>query len=230
MSIRVLLADDQQLVRAGLRGLLERDPGIEVVAEAEDGLDALRLARQTRPDIALVDIRMPGLDGLAVTRKLVTDPETSGVRIIVLTTFEIDRYIFDALKAGASGFLSKTVSREELCRAVRVVNAGDALLSPSVTQRVIAEFSRRPEPVQTSPERLSSLTAREREVMAMIAAGMSNVEIGQALRMSPLTAKTHVSRIITKLGVRDRTQLVALAYETGLVQPGAGLSPRTSSM
>ncbi len=225
MTIRVLLADDQQLVRAGLRGLLERDPEISVVAEAEDGEEALRLTRQHRPDVAMLDIRMPHLDGLAVTRRLTGEPETANVRIIVLTTFETDAYIFEALKAGASGFLSKTVSREELCRAVKVVAGGEALLSPSVTQRVIEEFSRRPEPVQAAPERLSSLTAREREVMAMIAAGMSNAEVGRALRMSPLTAKTHVSRIITKMGVRDRVQLVALAYETGLVQPGAAGRP-----
>ncbi len=221
MTIRVLLADDQQLVRAGLRGLLERDESISVIAEAEDGEEALRLTRQLQPDVALLDIRMPRLDGLAVAQRLTSDPATANVRIIALTTFEIDTYIFEALKAGASGFLSKTVSREELCRAVHVVAAGEALLSPSVTQRVIAEFSRRPERVRAVPEQLSALTAREREVMTMIAAGMSNTEIGRALRMSPLTAKTHVSRIITKLRVRDRAQLVMLAYETGLAQPGS---------
>lgn len=221
MTIRVLLADDQQLVRAGLRGLLERDSEISVLAEeAADGAEALRLARKHHPDVAMLDIRMPQLDGLAVTRQLTGDPATAGIRIIVLTTFEIDAYIFEALRAGASGFLSKTAGRDELCRAVKVVANGEALLSPGVTQRVIEEFSRRPEPVRSSPQRLSVLTAREREVMAMIAAGMSNAEIGRTLRMSPLTAKTHVSRIINKLGVRDRAQLVALAYETGLVQPG----------
>ncbi|MFG2064846.1 response regulator [Micromonospora sp. NPDC048871] len=223
MTIRVLLADDQQLVRTGLRGLLERDQDITVVAEAADGPEAIRLARQVSPDVALLDIRMPHLDGLAVAQQLTTDPATTSIRIIVLTTFEQDSYIFEALKAGANGFLTKTVSGEELCRAVKVVAAGEALLSPSVTQRVIAEFSRRPEPVKAAPEQLAALTAREREVMLMIAAGLSNVEIGRALRMSPLTAKTHVSRIITKLGVRDRAQLVAMAYESGLVQPGAGL-------
>ncbi|KXK63801.1 LuxR family transcriptional regulator [Micromonospora rosaria] len=229
MTIRVLLADDQQLVRTGLRGLLERDPGIQVVAEAEDGREALRLISEVRPDVALVDIRMPELDGLALTRQVTGDPDLADVRIVVLTTFETDQYIFEALKAGAKGFLTKTVSREELCRAVRVVAAGEALLSPSVTERVIAELSRRPDPVRSSPERLSLLTAREREVMGMIAAGRSNSEIGEALRMSPLTAKTHVSRIITKLRVRDRAQLVTLAYETGLVQPGAGVPPPGSS-
>ncbi|GAA3766535.1 response regulator transcription factor [Plantactinospora mayteni] len=220
MTIRVLLADDQPLVRAGLRGLLGLDGDIEVVAEAADGAEALRLVRRVRPDVALLDIRMPGLDGLTATERITTDPATAGVRIIVLTTYEIDEYIFSALLAGASGFLAKTVSREELCHAVRVVAAGDALLSPSVTRRVIEEFGRRPGPAQGSAERLAGLTAREREVLALVAGGLSNAEIGRALRMSPLTAKTHVSRIITKLGVRDRAQLVMLAYETGLVTPG----------
>ncbi|GIJ78644.1 DNA-binding response regulator, NarL/FixJ family, contains REC and HTH domains [Micromonospora phaseoli] len=225
MTIRVLIADDQQLVRAGLRGLLELDPEIQVVAEAEDGLVALRLTTEHRPDVALVDIRMPELDGLALTRQISADPRLADVRVIVLTTFEIDQYIFEALKAGAKGFLTKTVSRTELCGAVRVVAAGAALLSPSVTEKVIAEFSRRPDPARSSPERLSQLTVREREVLGMIATGRSNSEIGEALRMSPLTAKTHVSRIITKLGVRDRAQLVMIAYETGLVLPGTSENP-----
>jgi DNA-binding NarL/FixJ family response regulator len=225
VGIRVLVADDQELVRAGLRGLLGLDPGIEVVAEAGDGTAALRLVREHRPDVALVDIRMPGVDGLAVTRRITADPELAAVRVVVLTTFETDQYVFEALRAGARGFLTKTVSRPELCRAIRVVAAGEALLSPSVTGRVVAEFARRDEPARLATHRLTPLTDREREVLTMIAAGHRNTEIGAALRMSPLTAKTHVSRIITKLGVRDRAQLVALAYETGLVRPDGDPPP-----
>lgn len=225
MTVRVLLADDQPLVRSGLRGLLERDGGITVVAEAEDGAEALRLARRTQPDVALLDIRMPHTDGITVTRRLAADPDTAAIRVVVLTTFDVDSYIFEALQAGASGFLSKTVSREELCRAVHVVARGEALLSPGVTRTVIAEFARRPGSPHATPERLAPLTSREREVLTAVAAGSSNAEIAQALRMSPLTVKTHVSRIITKLGVRDRTQLVVLAYETGLKVPGVTSQP-----
>ncbi|WP_035855340.1 response regulator [Cryptosporangium arvum] len=214
--IRVLLADDQQLVRVGLRSLLELDGDIEVVAEAADGPEALREAARVAPDVALLDIRMPHLDGLEVTRRLAAaQPD---VRTVILTTFEIDAYVFEALRSGASGFLAKTVSHDELCRAVRVVAGGEALLSPSVTRRVIAEFARRVEPAEPSPERLAALTDREREVLTLVAAGLNNAEIGAALAMSPLTAKTHVTRIITKLAVRDRAQLVVLAYESGLVR------------
>lgn len=183
---------------------------------------ALRLVRAHRPDVALLDIRMPGLDGLAVTRQVVGDPALADVRVVVLTTFETDQYIFEALRAGARGFLTKTVSRQELCRAVRVVAAGEALLSPSVTGRVVAEFAGRPSPPVPpagSADRLAPLTPREREVLGMVASGLSNTEIGTALHLSPLTAKTHVSRIITKLGLRDRAQLVTVAYESGLVRP-----------
>jgi DNA-binding NarL/FixJ family response regulator len=229
LTIRVLVADDQPLVRSGLRGLLERDPLLRVVAEAADGREALRLVTELRPDVALVDIRMPELDGLALTRRITADPALSTVRVVVLTTFETDQYIFEAIRAGAKGFLTKTVSREELCHAMRVVAAGEALLSPSVTERVITELSRRPALARSAPERLAALTAREREVLAMVAAGRSNAEIGAALLMSPLTAKTHVSRIITKLRARDRAQLVALAYETGLVQPGSDQSGQPES-
>ncbi|MEW9547170.1 response regulator [Nonomuraea sp. NPDC050783] len=221
MPIRVLLADDQQLVRAGFRSLLEMDPDITVVAEAEDGVEAVALTRRERPDILLIDIRMPRLDGLAATRQIIADPDLEAVKVIVLTTFEVNEYIFDALKAGASGFLTKTVDSEELRRAVRVVADGEALLTPSVTRRVISEFSQRPvnDLLNKSAQRLGVLTDREREVMAMVAAGMNNTEVGAALHMSPLTAKTHISRIIAKLGIRDRTQLVVLAYESGLVSP-----------
>lgn len=221
MTVRVVVADDQQLVRAGLHRLLELDGGITVVGEAEDGPGALDIVRRERPDVALLDIRMPHLDGIEVTRRLAADPTTAAVRVVVLTTFDIDEYIFAALRAGAGGFLSKTVGREELCRAVHVVAAGDALLSPDVTRRVIAEFGRRPESAPDgAPHQLNALTDRELEVLRLVATGASNEEIGSTLRMSPLTAKTHVSRILAKLAARDRAQLVMLAYETGLVRPG----------
>ncbi|MEV4173339.1 MULTISPECIES: response regulator transcription factor [unclassified Nonomuraea] len=221
MTIRVVLADDQQLVRAGFRSLLEMDADIEVVAEAENGVEAVEVTRRERPDIVLIDIRMPRLDGLAATREIMSDPALEAVKVIVLTTFEVNEYIFDALKAGASGFLTKTVDSDELRRAVRVVADGQALLTPSVTRRVIEEFSQRPDggALDGVGKSLDTLTDREREVMAMVAAGRNNTEIGAALHMSPLTAKTHVSRIIAKLGIRDRTQLVVLAYESGLVSP-----------
>ena len=221
MTIRVVLADDQQLVRAGFRSLLEMDADIEVVAEAENGVEAVEVTRRERPDIVLIDIRMPRLDGLAATREIMSDPALEAVKVIVLTTFEVNEYIFDALKAGASGFLTKTVDSDELRRAVRVVADGQALLTPSVTRRVIEEFSQRPDggALDGVGKSLDTLTDREREVLALVAAGRNNTEIGAALHMSPLTAKTHVSRIIAKLGIRDRTQLVVLAYESGLVSP-----------
>jgi DNA-binding NarL/FixJ family response regulator len=217
--IRVVLADDQALVRAGFRALLDAEPDIEVVGEASDGAHAVRLARQARPDVILMDIRMPGTDGLVATRRIAADPELSATRIVVLTTFELDEYVAEALRAGAAGFLVKNTVPAELIRGVRVVAAGDGLLSPSVTRRVIEQFAARtasPAP----PRRLAELTDREREVVALVGAGLSNAEIAARLVLSPATAKTHVSRAMVKLGVRDRAQLVVFAYEAGLVRPG----------
>ncbi|MFD4573291.1 response regulator [Streptomyces sp. NPDC058417] len=217
--VRVLLADDQSLVRAGFRALLDAQPDIEVVAEAADGEEAVRLTRALRPDVVLMDIRMPVLDGLAATRRLTGDTALDPVRVVVLTTFELDEYVFEAIRSGASGFLVKDTEPDELLRAVRAVVAGDALLSPGVTRRLIAEFAARSkEPA--APAELARLTEREREVMVLVGMGLSNEEIARRLVVSPLTAKTHVSRTMVKLGVRDRAQLVVLAYESGLVRPG----------
>ncbi len=218
--IRVLLADDQPLVRAGLKMLLSTVPDIEVVGEATDGEQAVRLARELTADVVLMDIRMHGMDGLEATRRISVDEDLAGVRVVILTTFDIDDYLFEALQAGASGFLLKDAEPEELVRAVRVAAAGDALLSPSVTRRLIADYSSRPRYRRLSSAGLDVLTEREREVMALVARGLSNEEIAGRLVVSPLTAKTHVSRILAKLGARDRGQLVMLAYELGLVQPG----------
>ncbi|WP_230196960.1 response regulator transcription factor [Streptomyces sp. NBC_00080] len=217
--IRVLLADDQSLVRAGFRALLDAQPDIEVAAEAADGEEAVRVVRELRPDVVLMDIRMPLLDGLAATRRVTDDETLSQVKVIMLTTFELDEYVFEAIRSGASGFLVKDTEPEELLRAVRAVVAGDALLSPGVTRRLIAEFAARSkEPA--AADALSRLTEREREVMALVGIGLSNEEIARRLVVSPLTAKTHVSRTMVKLGARDRAQLVVLAYESGLVRPG----------
>jgi DNA-binding NarL/FixJ family response regulator len=217
--IRVLLADDQSLVRAGFRALLAAQPDIEVAGEAADGEEALRRVSELRPDVVLMDIRMPLLDGLAATRRITDDPELAGVKVVMLTTFELDEYVFDAIRSGASGFLVKDTEPEELLRAVRAVVEGDALLSPGVTRRLIAEFaSRSKAPADFAG--LSELTEREREVMALVGIGLSNDEIARRLVVSPLTAKTHVSRTMVKLGARDRAQLVVLAYESGLVRPG----------
>ncbi|KOU00249.1 LuxR family transcriptional regulator [Streptomyces rimosus subsp. pseudoverticillatus] len=214
-----MLADDQLLVRAGFRALLDAQPGIEVVGEAADGEEALIALREQRPDVVLMDIRMPVLDGLAATRQITEDPRLSAVKVVMLTTFEMDEYVFEAIRAGAAGFLVKDTEPEELVRAVRAVVDGDALLSPGVTRRLIAEFAARSkEPAADAT--LSVLTEREREVMALVGLGMSNEEIARRLVVSPLTAKTHVSRTMTKLGARDRAQLVVLAYESGLVRPG----------
>ncbi|MEU9374309.1 response regulator transcription factor [Streptomyces sp. NPDC048255] len=220
--IRVLLADDQLLVRAGFRALLDAQPDIEVVAEASDGEEAVHLVRQLRPDVVLMDIRMPVLDGLAATRRITGDGELAGVRVVMLTTFELDEYVFEAIRSGASGFLVKDTEPAELLRAVRAVVEGDALLSPGVTRRLIAEFAARSRPpaAEGAGTDLGRLTEREREVMALVGLGLSNEEIARRLVVSPLTAKTHVSRTMVKLGARDRAQLVVLAYESGLVRPG----------
>ncbi|MFF9209989.1 MULTISPECIES: response regulator [unclassified Streptomyces] len=217
--IRVTLADDQSLVRAGFRALLDAQPDIEVAGEAADGEEALRVVGAVRPDVVLMDIRMPLLDGLAATRRITGDERLAEVKVVMLTTFELDEYVFEALRAGASGFLVKDTEPEELLRAVRAVVAGDALLSPRVTRRLIAEFAARSkEPA--AAETLARLTEREREVLALVGLGLSNEEIARRLVVSPLTAKTHVSRTMVKLGARDRAQLVVLAYESGLVRPG----------
>jgi DNA-binding NarL/FixJ family response regulator len=218
--IRVLVADDQTLVRAGLRTLLESDDDLQVVGEAADGAEAVERARAARPDVVLMDIRMPVLDGLEATRRIVADELLAGVRVVVLTTFDLDENVYEALRAGASGFLAKDVDPAELRHAVRVVARGDALLSPGVTRRLIAEFAARPTLQPAAAPRLEVLTDREREVLALVGEGLGNDDIAARLYMSPATAKTHVSRIMTKLAVHDRAQLVVLAYETGLVRPG----------
>jgi DNA-binding NarL/FixJ family response regulator len=217
--IRVLLADDQALVRAGFRSLLDARDDLEVVGEAADGRAAVALAAELRPDVVLMDIRMPGLDGLEATRQIAAQPALAGVRIVILTTFALDEYLFDALRFGASGFLVKDTEPADLVTAVRVVAAGDALISPAMTRRLVEEFAARAKPRRPAAE-LDVLTEREREVMALAAGGLTNDEIAGRLYMSPATARTHVSRAMTKLGARDRTQLVVLAYETGLVRPG----------
>ena len=217
--IRVVLADDQALVRAGFRALLDAEPDIEVVAEAGDGDEALTAVRQHHPDVVLMDIRMPGTDGLAATRAIAGDERTAETRVVILTTFGVDEYVFEAIRAGASGFLVKDTEPAELVQAVRVVAGGEALLSPSVTRRLIAEFAARAKEPAPS-EALADLTEREREVVALVAEGLSNGEIARRLVVSPATAKTHVSRAMGKLGARDRAQLVVIAYESGLVRPG----------
>jgi DNA-binding NarL/FixJ family response regulator len=218
----VLIVDDQALVRAGFRVLIDSAEDLHVAGEAADGAEAVRLARELKPDVVLMDIRMPGMDGLEATRLILSEMRGEGApRILILTTFDLDEYVYEALRAGASGFLLKDTEPEQLLDAIRVVAGGDALLAPSVTRRLIAEFARRPDPHRTSPQALESLTEREREVLGLVARGLTNGEIAKELYISPATAKTHVSRVMIKLGARDRAQLVVIAYETGLVAPPA---------
>ncbi|MEA2243090.1 MAG: hypothetical protein QOD24_2646 [Solirubrobacteraceae bacterium] len=219
----VLIADDQGLVRAGFRALLDAQADIEVVAEAADGVEAVELARRERPDIVLMDIRMPRMDGLEATRQITADPGLAAARVVVLTTFELDEYVFGALRAGASGFLLKDIDPPDLLTAVRVAAQGEALLAPRLTRRLIEAFieqERAAKPAVTEGDTLQELTPREREVLALVGRGLSNAEIADELVLSPLTAKTHVARLFSKLDARDRAQLVVIAYETGLVVPG----------
>jgi DNA-binding NarL/FixJ family response regulator len=213
MSIRVVVADDQQIVREGFSALLETQADITVVGSASDGEEAIRVCSEQRPDVVLMDVRMPGVDGIEATRRL------AGTKVIILTTFDLDDYVYDALSAGASGFLLKDAGAERLFEAVRVVAAGEALLAPAVTRRLIAEFARQRPRVRATPERLSELTPREVEVLRLVAEGLSNLEIADRLVLSDETVKTHVSRVLFKLGLRDRTQAVVAAYESGLVTP-----------
>ncbi|MFE3250943.1 response regulator [Streptomyces sp. NPDC059209] len=220
MTVRVVLADDQSVVRAGFRALLDLTDDLVVVAEAADGIRAVEAVRTTRPDVVLMDIRMPGIDGIEATRRIAADRALDQVRVVMLTTYQVDAYIFEALRWGAAGFLLKDMEPDELRSAIRTVAAGQSLLAPAVTRSVVEEFVRLRVPEALGAERLDHLTGREREVMALVAAGFTNAEIGTELAMSPLTAKTHVSRAMIKLGARDRAQLVVLAYETGLVRVG----------
>lgn len=219
-AVRVLLADDQALVRSGFRMLLDAAPAVEVVGEAGDGAQALSLARRLRPDIVMMDIRMPVIDGLEATRQIAADRSLSETRVLIVTTFAMDEYVFEAVRAGASGFVVKDIEPEDLLGAIRVVAAGDALLSPPVTRTLIAEFARQARRGAAAVPGMADLTEREREVLKLVAGGRTNAEIGSELFMSPATAKTHVSRILSKLDARDRAQLVVIAYESGVVSPG----------
>jgi DNA-binding NarL/FixJ family response regulator len=215
--ISVLIVDDQDLIRLGLRTLISSEDGFRVAGEAADGLDAVAAARRLRPDVVLMDVRMPGINGIEATRRIVADPELAGTRVIVLTTFELDEYVFDALRYGASGFLIKDTKPAELLRAIRLVAGGDALLSPSVTRRVVREFAARPVRTARPHSQLDTLTEREREIVGLVGEGLSNDEIAARVGVSSATARTHVSRAMIKLGARDRAQLVVFAYQSGLV-------------
>jgi DNA-binding NarL/FixJ family response regulator len=229
VTVRVLLADDQALIRAGFRALIETEPDLEVVGEASNGREAVALARETRADVVLMDIRMPEVDGLAATRAITADEDLAGVRVLILTTFEADEHVFQALRSGASGFLGKGVEPADLLDGIRVVAAGEALLSPRATKALIARYL---DPADSEPDghrqqghdgvppELAALTEREREVLGLVAAGLSNEDIAQRLHVSPLTAKTHVNRIMAKLDLRDRAQLVVVAYRTGFARAG----------
>ncbi|HTU74910.1 MAG TPA: response regulator transcription factor [Trebonia sp.] len=216
MTIGVVVADDQAIVRAGFRLLIESEPGLTVLGEAADGAEAIAVSRRTSPDVVLMDIRMPVMDGIAATRVLAAEGERP--RVLILTTFDLDEYVFAALRAGASGFMLKDRPPEELLAAVRVIAEGEALLAPNVTRRLISHFVRQPDPRRPPPGALEQLTSREREVLALIALGLSNAEIASQLVMSVPTAKTHVSRILAKLGAHDRAQLVVMAYQSGLIR------------
>jgi DNA-binding NarL/FixJ family response regulator len=218
VSVRVVIADDQQLVRTGFRMILESEPDIEVVGEATNGLEAVSLARETRPDVVLMDIRMPDLDGIQATRRIVENTECRGTRVLILTTFDLDEYVFDALRSGASGFLLKDTPAPQLTNAVRMIAAGDALLGSSITRRLIEEFLAAPRAVTPVPG-FDELTSRELDVFRLVAAGMSNAEIAAHLVIGETTVKTHVTRLLMKLGLRDRVQAVVLAYEAGIVRP-----------
>jgi DNA-binding NarL/FixJ family response regulator len=220
VTIRVLVADDQVLVRSGFSVLLASAPDIEVVGEASNGAEALSEVARTRPDVVLMDVRMPVMDGLEATRRITADASLEGTRVVILTTFDLDEYVHDALRAGASGFLLKDTLPVDLLNAVRVVAGGDALISPRITRRLIEEFAKRPEPGASSTVSLQQLTEREHEVLGLVAKGQSNAEIAEALYVSHATVKTHVSRLLTKLDARDRAQLVMIAYETGVALPG----------
>jgi DNA-binding NarL/FixJ family response regulator len=227
VSVRVLIADDQALVRTGFSAILSHEPDIDVVGEAGDGRQAVEMARLHRPDVVLMDVRMPVMDGLEATRALTASG--SRTRVLILTTFDLDEYVYAALRGGASGFLLKDAPADQLLTAIRVVASGDALIAPSITRRLIAEFAHRPQPTDR-PAQLEPLTSREREVLGLLARGMSNSEIAAALFLGEATVKTHVARVLSKLGLRDRVQAVVLAYESGLVQPGSPTNPADTSL